>query len=63
MPYRSQKVRVAQVLKNLGNRGKFYFLREVSYESDVFIFSNAIYKGNLSISGLFCVAGIVLGAP
>ena len=49
-------------LKRLGDRGKFYFLREASHESVVFTSSTFIYEGSLSTSGLFCVAGTALGA-
>ena len=33
-------------LKRLGDRGKFYFLREASHESVVFTSSNSIYEGS-----------------
>ena len=64
MPRKSHKVRVSSVpLKRLGNRGKFYFLREASHESVVFTSSNSIYKGSLSTSVSFFLAGTALGAP
>ena len=64
VPRKLHKVRVSFVpLNYLGNKGKFYFLREASHESVVFASSNFIYEGSLSSSGSFCLAGTALGAP